>query len=185
MHAAEVTHCAYYIWSQLAAQDHMKGFFTNLDLLVVALTAAVHDMAHPGTGNDFLVKTEHALAVRYLDRSVLEHFHAASAFALMQAGPYWGSEFMDIHAGEGWPSGERQEAKLASFYTPLDHPLRRALQPRLEIWPPEIPRRVVASRISSAAPLFAIAPLLGYGTGTTLAQHRCRTGTESIRPCAS
>jgi len=83
-HAAEVTHCAYYIWSQLAAQDHMKGFFSDLDLLVVALTAAVHDMAHPGTGNDFLVKTEHALAVRYLDRSVLEHFHAASAFALMQ-----------------------------------------------------------------------------------------------------
>jgi len=84
VHAAEVTAITYYLWSQLAAQEHMRGYFSHLDLLVAVLAGAVHDMAHPGSGNDFLVKTQHPLALRYLDRSVLEHFHAASAFALVQ-----------------------------------------------------------------------------------------------------
>mmetsp|Transcript_88489 Transcript_88489/g.222764 ORF Transcript_88489/g.222764 Transcript_88489/m.222764 type:complete len:577 (+) Transcript_88489:92-1822(+) len=84
MHAAEVTATAYYVWAQLAAQEHLAGYFSEVDLLAVVLAAAVHDMAHPGTANDFLVKTQHELAIRYCDRSVLEHFHVASAFALMQ-----------------------------------------------------------------------------------------------------
>jgi len=84
MHAAEVISTAYYLWSQMASQEHMSGYFSDVDLLAVVFAAAVHDMAHPGTGNDYLVKTQHDLALRYCDRSVLENFHAASAFALVQ-----------------------------------------------------------------------------------------------------
>jgi len=83
-HAAEVTYTAYYLWAQLDAQDHMRGYFSSADLLALIFASADHDMAHPGTANDFLVKTQHALALRYSDRSVLEHYHIASAFALMK-----------------------------------------------------------------------------------------------------
>lgn len=83
-HAAEVTYTAYYLWAQLDAQDHMRGYFSAADLLALIVAGAIHDMAHPGMGNDFLVKTQHALALRYSDRSVLEHYHIASAFALIK-----------------------------------------------------------------------------------------------------
>merc|ERR1740122_168065 len=62
----------------------MAGFFTDVDLLVVLLAAAVHDVGHPAVNNDFLVKTRDPLAMRYNDRSPLENYHAAFAFELMQ-----------------------------------------------------------------------------------------------------
>jgi len=84
VHAAEVTYIAYYLWAQLDAQEHMRGYFSAADLLALILAAAIHDMAHPGQGNDFLVKTQNALALRYNDRSVLENYHIACAFALVK-----------------------------------------------------------------------------------------------------
>eukprot|EP00437_Effrenium_voratum_P004455 CAMPEP_0181433206 /NCGR_PEP_ID=MMETSP1110-20121109/19169_1 /TAXON_ID=174948 /ORGANISM="Symbiodinium sp., Strain CCMP421" /LENGTH=527 /DNA_ID=CAMNT_0023556645 /DNA_START=119 /DNA_END=1702 /DNA_ORIENTATION=+ len=83
-HAAEVTLMTYQIWSYLSAGS-FKGYFEQVDLLVVLLAAAIHDIAHPGTNNDFLVKTKTDLALRYHDTAVLENFHLATAFELMRA----------------------------------------------------------------------------------------------------
>jgi hypothetical protein len=84
MHAAEVTMMAYFFWSSLSAQRNFHGYFNEVDLLVLLVAAAIHDVAHPGVSNEFLVKTNSTLALRYHDRSILENFHVAFAFQLMQ-----------------------------------------------------------------------------------------------------
>lgn len=84
IHAADVTLAAVYFWASLAQQDSMASYFTEVDLLVILVAAAIHDVAHPAFGNDFLVKSRHFLALRYNDRSVLENFHSATAFELMK-----------------------------------------------------------------------------------------------------
>jgi hypothetical protein len=83
MHAADVTQVAYYFWSRLASQEYMRSYFAEVDLLVLIVAAAIHDMAHPAVNNDFLIRTRDAVALQYNDRNVLENFHASSAFQLM------------------------------------------------------------------------------------------------------
>ncbi len=46
------------------------------------MAGAVHDVAHPGLTNQFLVATHSPLAVLYNDQSVLENYHAATAFKI-------------------------------------------------------------------------------------------------------
>ena len=46
------------------------------------LAAIVHDIAHPGVTNDFLVKTGHPLAGRHGPGSANERHHLATAFAI-------------------------------------------------------------------------------------------------------
>mmetsp|Transcript_15710 Transcript_15710/g.42827 ORF Transcript_15710/g.42827 Transcript_15710/m.42827 type:complete len:490 (-) Transcript_15710:461-1930(-) len=84
MHAADVTAACYYFETQLQYNNELPGFFTDVDALCLLVAGAVHDVAHPGLTNDFLVKTRHDLALRYNDKSVLENFHAATAFQIMQ-----------------------------------------------------------------------------------------------------
>lgn len=83
-HAAEVTLMTYQIWTYLSAGS-FKGYFEQVDLLVVLLAAAIHDIGHPATNNDFLVKTKADLALQYHDTAVLENFHLATAFQLMRS----------------------------------------------------------------------------------------------------
>ncbi|CBZ53246.1 putative cAMP-specific phosphodiesterase [Neospora caninum Liverpool] len=62
----------------------IKGFFNSREILAALLAAVVWDYQHPGFSSAFLIKTQHAIAIRYNDRNVLEHHHVAAAFSLMQ-----------------------------------------------------------------------------------------------------
>jgi hypothetical protein len=84
IHAAEVTLTAYYLWSQLAAQQGWQDYFVEVDLLVLLVAAAIHDVGHPAVNNDFMIKTRDDLSLRYNDKSVLENYHAATAFRSMR-----------------------------------------------------------------------------------------------------
>lgn len=44
--------------------------FTPLEMFALLMSAAVHDLRHPGVNNNFLVTTGHPLATRYNDKSV-------------------------------------------------------------------------------------------------------------------
>ena len=59
----------------------------QVDVLSILLSAAIHDYDHPGLTNNFLVASNHPLAILYNDRSVLENHHVASAWKLMLSTP--------------------------------------------------------------------------------------------------
>lgn len=84
MHAGEVMLMAYQFWSLMSSMPAFEGYFEEVDLLVVILAAAIHDIGHPGVSNDFMVKTKTDVALRYHDMSVLENFHLATAFEIMR-----------------------------------------------------------------------------------------------------
>ena len=47
------------------------------------MAAAVHDVAHPGVNNAYLIESNDLLAIRYNDKSPLESMHAAFMFEAM------------------------------------------------------------------------------------------------------
>jgi hypothetical protein len=51
--------------------------------MLTILSAAAHDMDHPGTNNVYEIKCKSKLAMLYNDISVLENHHAASFFFLL------------------------------------------------------------------------------------------------------
>lgn len=113
MHAADVLHGVYYLTSQaipgfvqavpdttdsplhktagnfLAEETYgiMGANFPALELMALYTAAAMHDYDHPGRTNAFLVSTYAPQAVLYNDRSVLENYHAASAWTLFLSEP--------------------------------------------------------------------------------------------------
>eukprot|EP00753_Platysulcus_tardus_P006115 PLAT13992.1.p1 GENE.PLAT13992.1~~PLAT13992.1.p1 ORF type:complete len:614 (-),score=256.88 PLAT13992.1:78-1889(-) len=80
IHAADVVQSSSYFLSVMPQQ----GGLTDEDVLALLLGSAVHDLAHPGVNNSYLINTNHAVALMYNDQNVLENFHVAEAFAIMR-----------------------------------------------------------------------------------------------------
>ena len=57
--------------------------FNDLDLICLFISAAIHDLGHPGYTNNFLINTKNELAIRYNDQSVLENFHVSEGFNII------------------------------------------------------------------------------------------------------
>lgn len=76
LHAADVTQTINYFISQPLLLPYLR----SLDVFAALMAAAVHDYAHPGVNNAFMVATQHDIAVRYNDAAVLENMHVASFF---------------------------------------------------------------------------------------------------------
>ncbi|OQR89163.1 calcium/calmodulin-dependent 3',5'-cyclic nucleotide phosphodiesterase [Thraustotheca clavata] len=80
-HAADVVN---YVEFMISTVDN--GFFLTLlniqEVFAAIVAAAIHDFRHPGKSNNFLVKSQHTLAVKYSDSSVLERMHLAESFFL-------------------------------------------------------------------------------------------------------
>ena len=80
-HAADVLQHCYHV----ITQTHLGMALNDLDILLLLVSAAVHDYGHPGVSNQYLTTTFSPLALQYNDKSVLESYHIASIFLLMQA----------------------------------------------------------------------------------------------------
>lgn len=73
----------YFLWTA-----NLKSCLTALECFAVLLAAIMHDFKHTGTSNRFHIVTRSKLATLYNDRSVLENYHAASLFQLLQNDDY-------------------------------------------------------------------------------------------------
>jgi hypothetical protein len=81
LHGADVCQSllVYYIFGNL-----QKIFdFNDLDLISLFISAAIHDLGHPGFTNNFLINSKDDKAIRYNDQSVLENFHVSEAFHII------------------------------------------------------------------------------------------------------
>lgn len=56
---------------------------SDLHAMAGFLATMLHDVAHPGVNNNFLVGIKHQKALRYNDMSVLENHHCAIAFKIL------------------------------------------------------------------------------------------------------
>ena len=57
--------------------------FNDLDLISLFISAAIHDLGHPGYTNNFLINTKNELAIKYNDQSVLENYHVSEGFNII------------------------------------------------------------------------------------------------------
>ena len=81
LHGADVcqTCLIYYLYGNL--QKLLD--FNDLDLISLFISAAIHDLGHPGYTNNFLINSKDDKAIRYNDQSVLESFHVSEAFTII------------------------------------------------------------------------------------------------------
>jgi len=81
-HAADVVQQVYFYLFGAGVNDMCKA--TPLDLASLFLSAAAHDVDHPGSNNLLEIKTHSKLATLYNDSSVLENHHAATLFFMLE-----------------------------------------------------------------------------------------------------
>lgn len=81
LHAADMvqTTLLYIIYGDLQKQLHLS----DIDIVALFISGAIHDYKHPGLTNNFLIATKNGIAIRYNDRSVLENYHTSESFNLL------------------------------------------------------------------------------------------------------
>ncbi|CAK1552972.1 unnamed protein product [Leptosia nina] len=77
-HAADVLQAVAFFLEK----DRLKNLLEPLEAAAALISAAAHDIDHPGTSSAFLCNSRHSLAILYNDVSVLESHHAALTFKL-------------------------------------------------------------------------------------------------------
>lgn len=63
-------------------KERLRNLLEPLEAAAALISAATHDIDHPGTSSAFLCNSRHPLAVLYNDVCVLESHHAALTFKL-------------------------------------------------------------------------------------------------------
>jgi hypothetical protein len=81
LHGADVTQTMYHYLAHCKLGQILG--LNNFAILAMLISAAVHDVAHPGVTGKFLVAIGDPLAIQYNDSSPLENMHLATAFALL------------------------------------------------------------------------------------------------------
>ncbi|XP_032519461.1 high affinity cAMP-specific and IBMX-insensitive 3',5'-cyclic phosphodiesterase 8 isoform X5 [Danaus plexippus] len=77
-HAADVLQAVAFFLEK----DRLKSVLEPLEAAAALISAAAHDIDHPGTSSAFLCNSRHSLAILYNDVCVLESHHAALTFKL-------------------------------------------------------------------------------------------------------
>ena len=83
LHAIDVCYSLYSILSVILNNEEYKKI-NEIDILALIIGSMGHDTGHPGYSNKFLVSTRNELAIIYNDVSVLENYHCAKFFQLLE-----------------------------------------------------------------------------------------------------
>ncbi|CAB9502425.1 affinity cAMP-specific and IBMX-insensitive 3',5'-cyclic phosphodiesterase [Seminavis robusta] len=94
IHAADVLQSLHALLQM--CEDHLLA--SNLELFAILLSAAVHDVQHPGSSNAFQANARTDLALTYNDNSILENKHASHSFVRMfGTDSNFGSKLTDLN----------------------------------------------------------------------------------------
>ena len=83
LHAGDITQTCMVFLNKGKMKDLINLDIYNLCALFIS--CMVHDFKHPGVTNNFLINNNDPIAVRYNDKSVLENFHVAETFNLINS----------------------------------------------------------------------------------------------------
>lgn len=81
IHAADMTQTLYVYLSYGNLESNL--FLSSFDMTSLFLAGICHDFKHPGKTNNFLISIKDEIATRYNDHSVLENYHVAETFNLI------------------------------------------------------------------------------------------------------
>ena len=81
LHAADMTQTllVYLLQGNIKVSLNLN----TLDIASLLISAMIHDYAHPGLTNNFLINTKNELAIKYNDQSVLENYHVSAGFNII------------------------------------------------------------------------------------------------------
>ena len=82
IHASDVIQSTHAL-IQMGGADFFRAY-TGLEVFTILMAAALHDIHHPGTNNNYQVNKQTELALLYNDQSVLENMHASRASHLLK-----------------------------------------------------------------------------------------------------
>jgi hypothetical protein len=63
------------------------GALNPLEIATMYISAAIHDLEHPGFNNIFLINSKSELAILYNDKSPLENHHVSKSYRIMIGEP--------------------------------------------------------------------------------------------------
>lgn len=82
LHAADVAQSCFVYFTKAKMDRCLK--LDKLDLSLLIISALIHDYKHPGYNNNFLINSNHILALNYNDTSILESYHVSESFKLIK-----------------------------------------------------------------------------------------------------
>ena len=84
LHGTDVCYSTLLILTFLKNDENKIENISELDKVSLIIAALGHDVGHPGLTNTFLINSRDELSIVYNDRSVLENFHCAKTFQLLE-----------------------------------------------------------------------------------------------------
>lgn len=82
IHASDVIQTTHAL-IQFGGKD-LASTYSTLEIFTILIAAALHDVRHPGTNNNYQINKQTELAMLYNDQSVLENMHASRASHLLK-----------------------------------------------------------------------------------------------------
>jgi hypothetical protein len=84
VHGVDVCYSNLLILTNLRDNDNSLQGISELDIVSLIIAGLTHDVGHPGLTNKFMINSKNELSIIYNDQSVLENFHCAKTFQLLE-----------------------------------------------------------------------------------------------------
>ena len=84
LHGADVCYSSLIVLTYLEDENKKIKNISELDIVSIIVSTLAHDVGHPGLTNKFLINSKNELSIIYNDQSVLENFHCAKTFKLLE-----------------------------------------------------------------------------------------------------
>ena len=84
LHGVDVCYSSLIILTFLEDDKNKIKDISELDIVSLLISALAHDVGHPGLTNKFMINSKNELSIIYNDVSVLENFHCAKTFQLLE-----------------------------------------------------------------------------------------------------